>query len=81
MVTSLHYLSTINLFLFKNIQCIGKKQFRSILYDKEICEYADISQSKKLACGQKSTFSMSDVDIINVVLLLPSCLESQCPSI
>ena len=38
---------------------MGKMQFRSLLFDLEIFEFADIFQSGKLACGQKSPFSMS----------------------
>ena len=34
-------------------------QFRSLLYDSEIREFADIFKSWKLACWQKTTFSMS----------------------
>ena len=33
-----------------------KLQFKSPLYDQEICEFADSFQSRNLACGQKSTF-------------------------
>ena len=32
-----------------------------LFYDKEICDFADIFKSHKLACQQKSTFSMFEI--------------------
>ena len=38
----------------KNIAILG------FFYAKEVCKFLDIFQAQKFACGQSSTFSMSD---------------------
>ena len=50
----------INPFLLHTIQSIGKNSNSWLFYMlKEIRKFADIFQQWKLACGQRSTFSMS----------------------
>ena len=46
-------------------------KFRSLLDDLEICEIADIFPFGKLACRQKSTFSMSGDISFNASLSRP----------
>ena len=55
----------INPFLLDTIKSIGKNSNLWHFYMlKEIREFVDIFQPWKLACGQKSTFSMSDSAIL-----------------
>ena len=55
--TSLQYWSTIDLFLFKDIQCSGKNDNLGNFYRLGNMRFADILKSGKSACRQKSTWS------------------------
>ena len=72
MATSLHFLSTINLFSLKKLNVLEKI---AIQVTEESFEFANIFQSWIFACEQNSSFSLSDHELCHASIdwtLFPS---------